>query len=96
MGEDLSLRKYRYLREGRRIEVLSAGTTSLTVEVIRNNSVIKSDNGERRVQIDFFDDTVFDDIALKDTKGKRFIFYYIRVTQENEHQAWSSPIWISE
>ena len=21
-------------------------------------------------------------------------FYYVRVTQEDEHQAWSSPIWV--
>ncbi len=97
MGEDLSLKKYRRLAKQRNIKVLSGGTfVGLTVEIIRNNIPIKCAEGKRTVQIDCLDDTPFNDIALKDTNGKRFVFYYVRVTQGDKHQAWSSPIWISE
>lgn len=27
--------------------------------------------------------------------GEREDFYYVRVTQKDEHQAWGSPIWIN-
>ncbi len=96
MGEDLSLRKYRRLEKGRKVEVLAAAAAGLTVEIIRNNAVIKCVQGKYAVQIDYFDDTPFDDIALEDTNGKRFIFYYIRVTRKDGHQAWSSPVWLSK
>ena len=39
-----------------------------------------------------------DDLLLEPSHEMKnsFVFYYLRVTQKNGHQAWTSPIWITE
>ena len=33
-------------------------------------------------------------LPLQNEVNEQEDFYYVRVTQEDEHQAWSSPIWV--
>ena len=45
-----------------------------------------------------FDDTaLLSDILLKSPDDRpAFVYYYLRVIQEDGHMAWSSPIWIDQ
>lgn len=81
----------------RHIVGTAAGTTKLKlVEIIRNGKVVKTFKPD-----DYWIDYVFDDmdplakvtINPKDEKPP-FVYYYVRVTQEDGHIAWSSPIWL--
>ncbi len=97
MGKELNSGEKPGLIVNRHLSGYVAGTTTLaSVEVIRNGKVIHSFecNG---YTLDFtYDDmTPLDKVAL-DAKDKKppFVYYYIRVTQEDGHMAWSSPIWV--
>jgi hypothetical protein len=97
MGSELSTAQKHGLNINRHISGFVAGTTSLkSVEIIRNGKVLKSFKPDG-YSIDFtYDDlTALDKIALpaKDKKPG-FVFYYLRVVQEDGHMAWSSPIWV--
>lgn len=93
MGSELAL------RDGQReFTVRAAGTRRLTsVELLRNNEVVA------RAQPDAltFDGTLVDDApmdsVLVDAQfgASPFCCYYLRVTQEDEHMAWASPIWLA-
>lgn len=74
-----------------------AGTCKLhTVEIIRNGDVIHTFHPK-----EYWMDYEYDDLdplksitrAAKANKPP-FVYYYIRVTQEDGHIAWSSPIWV--
>ena len=77
------------------------GTNPLqTVEVVRNNEVIKRFEyiNSETLEFSFDDQDDFLEIALTpeiDLKEK-FVFYYLRVTQKDYHWAMSSPVWILE
>lgn len=60
------------------------GTDELKVEVLCNNKVIIEKESINRA-CDF--------TFAKEVKENED-FYYVRVTQKDEHQAWGSPIWI--
>jgi hypothetical protein len=63
----------------------AAGTAELAkVEIIRDGKVCycQEGNGERLARVEFEDEAV----------GK---YYYLRVTQVDEHEAYSSPIWVA-
>ncbi|MFH2116164.1 MAG: CehA/McbA family metallohydrolase [Spirochaetota bacterium] len=60
------------------------GTGPLTLELLHNNEVILSQQSHE-VELEVQLDTV---VGL-DTN-----WYYIRITQDDAHQAWSSPIWV--
>ena len=66
------------------------------IEIIRNGKVIKTFEPDAS-SFDFTYDDMdpLNKIAIvpKDKKPP-FVYYYIRVTEENGHMAWSSPIWI--
>jgi len=74
-----------------------AGTTTLSkVEIIRNGKVLTTFEPES-----YFMEFTYDDLAplgkvVIDNKDKKppFVYYYLRVTQEDGHMAWGSPIWI--
>ena len=74
-----------------------AGTTDLVaVEIIRNGKVIKTFK-PKGYTFDFtYDDHVPLEQVVIDAKDKKppFAFYYLRVTQNDGHMAWSSPIWV--
>lgn len=75
----------------------AAGTTNLSlVEVIRNGKVYKAfepDSHSFEFELDDMDSIAKVTIDAKDKKPP-FIYYYLRVTQEDGHMAWSSPIWV--
>ncbi|MGI5817850.1 MAG: DUF3604 domain-containing protein [Armatimonadota bacterium] len=93
MGSELTA------REGpREFTARVAGTRRLTaVELLRNNEVIA------RVEPDAltFDGVLVDEAPIESVlvEGEfadaPFCWYYLRVMQEDEHMAWSSPIWLS-
>ena len=65
------------------IEGSVLGTDTVTVELLRDNQVIKS----------WACDGNACDFSLEDS-AESGACYYLRVTQKDEHMAWSSPIWV--
>lgn len=61
-----------------------AGTTSLTVELLKNNHVVFSHETNQEEYHGTF----------MDTKQEENCWYYLRITQQDEHQGWSSPVWV--
>lgn len=97
MGSEIHTGEKQGLLVNRHISGFVAGTSNLQkVEIVRNGEVIKTFECN-----DYTLDFEFDDmvplssatIKLKDNKPP-FVFYYLRVVQEDGHMAWSSPIWI--
>ena len=61
------------------------GTQKIRVELLRNNQVIKTwEPGG---------DTL--DVAFEDEGLTPSDWYYLRITQTDDHMAWSSPIWVN-
>jgi hypothetical protein len=96
MGSELSTALKKGLMVNRHISGYVAGTDTLkTVEVIRNGEVIHTFTPN-----DYHFDYYYDDmdnlekVALKEKKTTPFVFYYLRVTQNDGQMAWSSPIWV--
>jgi hypothetical protein len=74
-----------------------AGTDNLAkVEIIRNGKVIKTwEPDHYSLEFVYDDMTPMDKAVIRPSnKQPPFIYYYIRVTQEDGHMAWSSPIWV--
>lgn len=97
IGKEINSAEKPGLLVNRHISGFAAGTTNLKkVEVIRNGEVIHTIK-PKGYFVDFtYDDlTALEKVVLK-SKDKRppFIYYYLRVTQEDGHIAWSSPIWV--
>ncbi len=97
MGREISTADKPGLVVNRHISGYVAGTTKLkSVEIIRNGKVIKSFQPDD-YHLDFtYDDFTNLDKVCIDPKDKRtpFVFYYLRVIQDDGHMAWSSPIWV--
>lgn len=98
MGKELSTTEKPGLMINRHLTGYVAGTSDIVkVEIIRNGKVIHTYEPDTGYSFDFaFDDPSPLDKVVIPSKDKRppFVFYYIRVTQEDGHMAWSSPIWI--
>lgn len=97
MGTEISTAHKHGLMVNRHISGFVAGTTHLkSVEIIRNGKVIKTFETEG-YSLDFtYDDmTPLEKVAFpsKD-KAPPFVYYYLRVIQDDGHMAWSSPIWV--
>lgn len=97
MGQELSTATKPGLQICRHITGFAAGQAPIhKVEVLRNGKVIKTFTPEsNHFEFSFDDMDPLPKITLsgKD-KGVPFVYYYLRVTQENGHMAWSSPIWV--
>lgn len=97
MGKETSNGEKPGLNVNRHLSGYAAGTTKLeSIEIIRNGKVIKKfEPDDYHMNFTFDDMTPLDKIAI-DAKDKKdpFVYYYIRVTQEDGHMAWSSPIWV--
>lgn len=97
MGKETNSGEKPGLLVNRHLSGYVAGTTNLqSVEIIRNGKVIKEFECEG-YSLDFtYDDMTPLDKVVIDAKDKKppFVFYYLRVTQEDGHMAWSSPIWV--
>ncbi len=97
IGSELSTKIKPGLALNRHITGYVAGTTPLkSVVLVRNGAVIKTFQTK-----DYCFDFTWDDeeplskAVLSSTEGRpHFAFYYLRVTQQDGHMAWSSPIWI--
>lgn len=97
MGSETSNAVKPGLQYNRHIAGHAAGTTKLEkIEIIRNGKVIHTIKPEGYSTEFTYDDTTALDKVSTDAKDKNppFVYYYIRVTQEDGHIAWSSPIWI--
>lgn len=97
MGQELSTVTKHGLIVCRHIAGFAAGHAPIQkVEIIRNGKVLTTFLPENN-QIDFtYDDLEpLDKITIsRKDKGSPFVYYYLRVTQEDGHMAWSSPIWV--
>ncbi len=99
MGSEISTADKAGLAINRHLAGTVAGTTKLkTIEIIRNGKVIETLKPDS-----YFLEFTYDDLtplnkATFDNKDKKppFVYYYIRVTQEDGHMAWSSPIWVDD
>lgn len=97
MGSELSTTTKPGLYYNRHIELTVAGTTHIKeIEIIRNGVALKTFHPKESSIITTFDDAEpFEKVGLKDPESdKLFVYYYIRVIQEDGHMAWSSPIWV--
>ena len=74
-----------------------AGTSPLRkVELIRNGEVLKEFELNNSQFLDFTYDDMDNlaDCCIMSKEKKPFVFYYLRVEQEDDHMAWTSPIWV--
>ena len=97
MGTELNTAEKPGFSVNRHISGYVAGTAKLQkVEIIRNGKVIKTFEPDSYWMEYTYDDLVaIDKVAITPADKKPpFIYYYLRVTQEDGHVAWSSPIWI--
>ena len=97
MGSEMDTSQKPGLSINRHLSGYVAGTTNLQkVELIRNGEVLTTFKPDKHF-LDFaYDDmTPIADVVIDAKDGKPpFVFYYIRVTQEDGNVAWSSPIWV--
>jgi hypothetical protein len=97
MGQELSTQEKHGLNVIRHISGFAAGKKPLAkIEIIRNGKVLKSFEPNKK-DFDFeYDDMESLQKVVIPSKDKRppFVYYYLRVTQEDGHMAWSSPIWV--
>ena len=102
MGSELSTKSRPGLSFVRYINGFVAGTDDLkSVEIIRNGKVFKSFSGSEKNLSNYFEYEIDDDEKLEKLTHKSpggeafpFVYYYLRVIQNDGHMAWSSPIWI--
>jgi S-adenosylmethionine hydrolase len=97
MGSQISTEAKPGLTLNRHLAGYVAGTKALkSIEIIRNGKVIETlTTKDYFLEFTYDDMTPLEDVVLPAANGKLpFVYYYIRVTQEDGHMAWSSPIWV--
>ncbi len=97
MGKETSSAEKPGLAVNRHLSGYVAGTTNLHhVDIIRNGQVIKTFKpDDYSLEFTYDDMTPLDKVAIKPKDKKPpFVYYYLRVVQEDGHIAWSSPIWV--
>ncbi|MEX1012199.1 MAG: DUF3604 domain-containing protein [Waddliaceae bacterium] len=97
MGSELTTAEKPGLIVNRHIKAYAAGTCKLkTIELVRGGDVIHTVKPDLYHHEFSYDDLVdINTIALSpQSKESPFLYYYLRVTQEDGNMAWSSPIWI--
>lgn len=96
MGSSLTTALKPGLLVNRHLSGYVAGEAPLKqIEILRNGEVLQVFKPTTYHYDYYYDDMdPLDQITL-DGQGKEpFVFYYLRVTQEDGHMAWSSPIWV--
>ena len=95
MGQELTAPED---RASRRLSVEVHGTAPIEeVTVIRNGREVHNHRtSDRSTVFEWTDEEDFDSVSLLGYDGTPFIYYYIRIFQEDTELAWSSPIWISD
>ena len=78
-----------------RFNVFVAGTAGIRkAEVVRNGQVIHSFAGkDQDLSATWIDRSPLPALAMSGPGGRRFVFYYVRVEQEDGNRAWASPVW---
>jgi hypothetical protein len=97
MGRETSTIEKPGLAINRHLSGYVAGTTFLKkVEIIRNGQVIKTFQSDKySLEFEYDDMTPIEKVTISSPDKKPpFIYYYLRVTQSDDHMAWSSPIWV--
>lgn len=97
MGSELSTKEKPGLMYNRHIDITAVGTKPITqIELIRNGEVIHTvKQKDAEEQFSYDDEVMLDTVAFAAKEEKPpFVYYYVRITQEDGHVAWSSPIWI--
>jgi hypothetical protein len=97
MGSEIKTLDKPGLLVNRHLSFYVAGTAKIhKIEIIRNGDVIHTVEPK-----EYFYDGTYDDLTpltkvTIDAGDKKppFVYYYIRVLQEDGHMAWSSPIWV--
>ena len=97
MGTELSTKSKPGLAYNRHITGFVCGTTPIKeIAILRNGDIIhKIEPNSETAEFEYDD---FQELSkhVIDSPDERppFVFYYIRVLQEDGHIAWSSPIWV--
>jgi hypothetical protein len=97
MGDELHTGTKLGLKVNRHISGYVAGTKKISkLEIIRNGKVIETlSSKDYWLNFAYDDMTPLEKVVINAKDGKPpFVYYYIRVTQEDGHMGWSSPIWI--
>jgi hypothetical protein len=99
MGGEASTADKPGLRVNRHLSGYVATTAPLqVVELIRNGEVLTTLDFDENNSLDFTYDDMdpLEKVSLPHPagEGRHFVFYYLRVIQEDEQMAWSSPIWV--
>ena len=97
IGSEISTNDKPGLVINRHLTGFVTGTTVIeSIEIIRNGDVIKKFEPNAAYHEFAYDDMEkFDAVAIPtQEKNSSFIYYYLRVIQEDQHVAWSSPIWV--
>jgi hypothetical protein len=97
MGSELDTKAKPGLVVNRHLTGYAAGTSKIAlVEIIRNGEVIKTFSpNEPSFDFAYDDSEDLKQIILDGGKERSpFVYYYLRVTQDDKHMGWSSPIWI--
>ncbi len=97
IGTTISTRAKPGLLYSRFITGCVVGSTKLKlIEIFRNGKLLKSFEPEsEKFEIEMDDSESLEKISLKSSIDEKvFTYYYLRVTQENGHMGWTSPIWI--
>ena len=97
MGSETNTLDKHGLNINRHLSGYVAGTGKLkTVEIIRNGKVLTVFKPENhQLEYTYDDMSPLTEVVIDAKDGKPpFVFYYLRVTQEDGHIGWSSPIWV--
>ncbi len=97
MGSELDTKSRPGLEFNRHITGYCIGTAPLSEALlIRNGKPFRTlEIKEDAVEFEIDDTDLLGQIALEPREDRPpFVYYYLRVTQEDGHIAWSSPIWI--
>lgn len=82
MGQEISLK----CGEPVMLNVSVMGTDSAVVQILKNNQVLTEQKSEDGIC----------DFSYTDKEWRNDDCYYVRVIQEDDHMAWTSPIWVTE
>lgn len=96
MGSELSTQVKPGLVVNRHISGYVAGEIPLKrVEIIRNGKILHTFHpSSYHFDYSYDDMENLSSVVLEGNGKPPFAFYYLRVIQEDEHIAWSSPIWV--
>ncbi len=99
LGENLMGEEAHGWTGDRDFRIVAAGTAPIEkVEVVRNGDVVFEQRPDAYVvDTSFCDQATLSDLirpAAFETLDQ-FCYYYLRITQQDRNQAWSSPIWVS-